>query len=254
LRLSVPDYLISTPENVDLYLEFAGIGNRILASLTDSAISLASIGLLYLGAALAPLIVHNLVSDSAQSLLFTGLLVIVSFASFLILFGYYIFFETIWNGQTPGKRLCGIRVVDANGQPCAASAIWIRNLVRTVDLTFCFVGVLSMLVDRNERRLGDFAANTIVIRERQVVKPPFKITTALSESDHIDAGLLSPQEYELLQAFLARRWRMSKEARPLVAGKLAAQLRSKTSSDIALNAPEEFLEKVYLSYQARAES
>src|SRR5271156_1331481 len=173
----LPDYSISTPENVDLHLELAGLGNRIVACLIDTILTYIAILVIALPSLLYPKIVEALGATYSDNRLLVDTLVIALYVigSFLIVFGYYIFFESIWQGQTPGKKLMGIRVVDSLGQPVTVSSVWIRNLLRPIDEGIFLLGLLVMLIDRNERRLGDLAANTIVIRERlsEKVLSPF---------------------------------------------------------------------------------
>lgn len=255
--MSVPDYLISTPENVDLHLEFAGLGNRILACLIDTLITYLIITVLVLVCCLADYLVSNLpIASSNRILLAICLTVICLIAGFIVYFGYFIYFEIAWRGQTPGKKLAGIRVIEENGQPVSRSSVFIRNLLRTVDEGFMLLGLLVMVIDRNERRLGDLAANTIVIRERPTSFSSHQLELAakLSEEDAFDAGLITSQEYELLLSFLKRRQHLDRAQRPLVAAKLSDYFASKLSVPGNKYNAELFLEKVFLSYQARAES
>jgi hypothetical protein len=91
--------------------------------------------------------------------------------AFALLWGYYIFFETLWNGQSPGKRWVGLRVIAHDGTPIGVSATLIRNLVRIVDFLPLYygIGVVTMFIDRQSRRLGDFAAGTLVVYERGAI-------------------------------------------------------------------------------------
>jgi uncharacterized RDD family membrane protein YckC len=90
---------------------------------------------------------------------------------FLFLWGYYIYFETSWNGQTPGKRWAGIRVIRQDGLPINLSEVIIRNLIRIVDfLPLLYgLGIVAMFADSQSRRLGDLAAGTLVVREPEAV-------------------------------------------------------------------------------------
>jgi len=97
-----------------------------------------------------------------------GLLTGIFFlGTFVITSGYFMVFEILWNGQTPGKRLVGLRVIRESGYPIRPVDAVIRNLVRIVDwLPLVYgVGVLVMLLNQRSRRLGDFASGTIVVRE-----------------------------------------------------------------------------------------
>jgi len=252
----LPDYSISTPENVDLHLELAGLGNRIVACVIDTVITYAAIFVLALPSLLYPRIVEALGAAYSDNRLLVDTLVIALYVlgSFLIVFGYFIFFETIWQGQTPGKKLMGIRVVDSLGQPVTTSSVWIRNLLRPIDEGAFLFGLLVMLVDRNERRLGDLAANTIVIRERLSEKVVSPFTSGQGHNlDEIDAGLISLPEYEMLTDFLKRRKGMSQPHRVEAAKQLAEHFASTLRVADGDSAPESFLERIFLAYRARAE-
>src|SRR6202163_1126970 len=155
------DYTVLTPERVSLQYDIAGIGSRGAATLVDTAVQALALMVVLIGltAALA-------VSDAGPG---TSALVIAFFALaiFLVTSGYYILFEILWSGQTPGKRLVGVRVIRENGYPIRPIDAVIRNVVRIVDwLPFIYgVGVLTMLLNKRARRLGDFASGTIVVRE-----------------------------------------------------------------------------------------
>src|ERR687883_178716 len=160
------DYNVVTPERVKLQYDIAGIGSRGAAAIIDTFL---------------------------QSIALYVLLV------FVVTSGYYVFFEIVWNGQTPGKRLVGVRVIRENGYPIRPIDAVIRNLVRIVDWLPLFygVGMLVMLLNGRARRLGDFASGTIVVRERSPLMP-----TALSGRGHGPA--LAPAGAALVRDFLAR--------------------------------------------------
>lgn len=255
-----PDYSISTPENVDLHLELAGLGNRILAALIDQIIS----GLTILAFVIVMLLICMGIDrmglpTELKSKVFVYLGMFAIFVIFVINTGYNILFEGLWQGQTPGKRLTHIRVVEANGQPIGWPSVFIRNLIRIIDSGLAFIGLLIMLIDKHERRLGDMAAGTIVIRERtqDLSLDKISLETSAKPDQLLDIGRLSPQDYELLLQFLRRRKKLAVEYRPKLATQLETYLRDKLDrkmqSDETANAkPEEFLEIVYASYQERA--
>ncbi len=107
---------------------------------------------------------------------------IYALINFALIWGYYLAFELLWNGQTPGKRLANTQVVRANGAPAEFAEVAIRNVVRIIDfLPFAYaVGFVVMFLNRRSRRLGDFAANTLVIKRQDQVK--------LSDSGEPGAG------------------------------------------------------------------
>jgi uncharacterized RDD family membrane protein YckC len=90
---------------------------------------------------------------------------------FVVIWGYFAFFETIWQGQSPGKRWTGLRVIQEGGYPIGFSQAAIRNIVRIIDFLplFYIIGAVVMLIDSRSRRLGDLVAGTIVVKEQQEV-------------------------------------------------------------------------------------
>jgi uncharacterized RDD family membrane protein YckC len=156
---------IQTPENVAFGYQVAGIGSRFLASLLDTII----VVLLQV----AVLVVLALILDSFDGSAFGDQLSAWIYAIFgliaaIFYWGYYIFFEMLWNGQSPGKRWVGLRVIRSDGTPITLSESLIRNLARLIDfLPAAYgVGVVTMFIDKQSRRLGDLAAGTLVVQDR----------------------------------------------------------------------------------------
>lgn len=143
--------MVVTPEHVEIALTPAGLGSRFLAILIDSAFTM--------GVALA---VSRLVSPFAGVATTYALFLTTSF--FLGL-AYHVFFETVGAGRSLGKRALGLRVVDGRGLPITVAQSLVRNALRALDSLPVFYGVGSLvsLLDSNGRRLGDFAAETLVI-------------------------------------------------------------------------------------------
>jgi uncharacterized RDD family membrane protein YckC len=253
--MSQPDYLISTPENVDLHLELAGLGNRIMACLIDTGITYSLVLLVGLGCLMAVMGLDFLPAGSSfRAIAMYSVIGIGILVSLFIIFGYYIFFEGMWHGQTPGKRITGIRVIEQNGHPASWSAVIIRNLLRVIDVGVALVGLVAMLVDRNERRLGDLAAGTMVIRERLAgeLAPVLTIKATAPASGSMDIGRLSPKEYQMLLDFLSRREALTTSQRQLIARRLENYFRAKIEVPPEGESPEFFLERLYLAYQQRA--
>jgi uncharacterized RDD family membrane protein YckC len=257
--LNSPDYSISTPENVDLHLELAGIGNRILAALIDSAISFLIIGCIAVFCILISLLIERTgIAGPQHSMIVMCIAGIAVLICFFIHFGYHIIFEGIWQGQTPGKKVAQIRVIETNGQPVSWAGVFIRNIVRALDVGLFLIGLLVMIINRNEKRLGDLAAGTLVIRERKsdLSVADIKLLTDAKEDLLLDVGRVSPQEYDLLARYLRRRSTLADSHRPLVATRLEQYFREKLGEEPEVGSnrtggPDRFLEKVYLSYRAR---
>lgn len=176
-------YDILTPEAVNITYRVAGIGTRFLAALIDAAILIISVLVIIAGAAA----VSTLGSFGS-----TAGLILASSLFFFLLWGYFLVFETLWSGQTPGKRALKIRVIKTSGYPIGFVDAVIRNLVRVVDFlpSLYGVGVLTMFISSQSRRLGDYAAGTIVVWERDATGMPN--VAAEPTSDPLQHGLVTP--------------------------------------------------------------
>lgn len=152
------DVVVVTPEHVEIVLSPAGLGSRFIAITIDS---LLTMGLPALAVQLIPPVV-------AMGIHFALLVSLEFFFTFV----YHVYFETLQHGRTIGKRALRLRVVDSRGLPITAAQSLVRNAVRVVDgLPLMYgVGSLASLIDRNGRRLGDIAAQTLVIEERSAAR------------------------------------------------------------------------------------
>ncbi|MBI3244660.1 MAG: RDD family protein [Chloroflexi bacterium] len=214
------DYLsIETPENVAFGYKVAGIGSRFLAALVDTLIIfvLQIIVLLALILFARLFFVDRLDTESP---VVAWLIAIFGLISFAFLWGYYILFEMLWNGQSPGKRWVGLRVIRTDGTPLTLTESIIRNLVRLVDFLPAYygVGVVTMFINEQSRRLGDLAAGTLVVHDRAAitlesltVKPPLSVVAGSASA--AVAGLpverLSGHEIEIAEDFLRRRYELA---------------------------------------------
>jgi uncharacterized RDD family membrane protein YckC len=138
--------------------------------------------------------------------------------TFLIFFGYFLFFEARWNGQTPGKRAAGIRVMKDGGFPIDFRAAVVRNLVRIFDalLPPYAIGITVAFFSREYKRLGDFAAGTVVIRERPRTAPGLEI-----KGYEAPPNLPRLEELHAIRHFLDRRAQLPAETRANYARRLA---------------------------------
>jgi uncharacterized RDD family membrane protein YckC len=145
--------IILTPEHVPVQLVPAGLGTRFLALVIDVLI----------------IFVISVVVNLVLSTILPGMkMAIAMVATFVLNWGYHVYFEVRKGGQTIGKHSCGIRVVDNRGLPITFQQSFIRNIVRVLDFVpFLYgLGALVCLIDRHHRRLGDIVADTLVIQER----------------------------------------------------------------------------------------
>jgi len=167
---------VRTPESIAFSYELAGLGSRFLAVVLDLLIQVA---VLLAGLIALSLAAFNVQSASSARHIAAGPVgAVITAASicalFLLFFGYFIFFEAFWNGMTPGKRVLGIRVMRDEGYPIDFMSSLIRNLIRSLEfsLGFYLLSAASALLSVENKRLGDFAAGTIVVRERSSNQPP----------------------------------------------------------------------------------
>lgn len=243
------DYIVETPEQIELAYDLAGIGSRFLAAIVDSAlIALAELALFFALAQIAGAM------EFAESVL----IAIGAALGFAILWGYYIAFELTWNGQSPGKRLIGLRVVSEGGRPITVTGSIIRNLIRIVDfLPFLYgIGVIAMFIDGRARRLGDLAAGTLVVRERADVTLESLVTRVAPDlpppsgdtTDLIDVSLLMPDDYALLCDFLDQRRDLAQPVRRRLAAQLSEGLQARLGV-LPESDPERLIERVTRAYR-----
>ena len=221
--------LIDTPENLALEAEIAGYGSRFIAAFIDYTIILTFLGILTVAVWYAYL-------GSDVDVVGTWAAAAYGFIVFLLVLFYHLIFEFFWNGQTPGKRRVGLRVVMNNGLPVTTSAAVTRNLVRLFDFLPLFygVGLISMFFTRQVQRLGDFAAGTVVVKERaglslQSLREDFTvaylhITRTSQLDDRLVIDRLTPQDRRVLVSYLKRREHLNDEQRQRMSIGLARKL------------------------------
>jgi uncharacterized RDD family membrane protein YckC/uncharacterized membrane protein SpoIIM required for sporulation len=220
LRAAPPDYRqhleIETPEHVVLDLEIAGIGSRALAAVLDMAI--------LVGASLAALLVLGILSGYGVRLGRVAPVLLV-IGGFVIWNGYFILFEGLRRGQTPGKRIAGIRVVMDTGHPVTMGAAAARNLLRVADFLPppYLIGLLLVAFHPRGKRLGDLVAGTIVSRDRPQDAPGLE-REAPREEGPLSIPELDDETFRLLAQFAARQADLGPASRTRLAAGLAARL------------------------------
>jgi uncharacterized RDD family membrane protein YckC len=230
---------ISTPEGVDLDLTLAGVGSRFTAALIDGSIQAAIV--------IALTVVAAAVGWGGVAAALWSLFI------FLVFFGYDVAFEVLAAGRTPGKRLNGLRVVRATGQPVTLVTSFIRNILRLVDFlpVLYLVGIGTILATKRNQRLGDLAAGTIVVRDRFATMrssrwgqhPPRPSTPDLG----LDVSAISAEELRAVESFLARRHDIDQDARRQLGHTLAERLRPKVGGIPAGVGAEQLLEAISAS-------
>ena len=241
------DLIISTPERVAFQYEIAGIGSRFLAQIVDSLIITAI------------LIAISILAASLGGIFSSGelALLVEIILGFILLAGYFLISEAAWNGQTIGKRAARLRVVGDHGEPLTVGQAAIRNLVRIVDFLpfFYAIGMLTLFINGRGKRLGDFAAGTLVVRDRERISlydlagtpagaapaaspssiwaaPSVTPVAPMAEPQALDPGLR-----RLVVAYAARREELPTARREALAQSAEAALRRALPNVVATAGP-----------------
>lgn len=221
---SAAELVIRTPEGIQFALPLGGPFSRMLSLAVDLAV-IAMLGSV-LQKLLAPLKFFG--TDIAEAL------TVVFYFAISLLYGMLT--EWLWRGQTVGKRLMRLRVVDARGLRLEPSQVIVRNLMRFIDFLpgLYLVGGIACVLSRHRQRLGDLAAGTVVVRTPKVARPDLDQLlggkyNSLAESRHLAARLrqkVTPETAHVALEALLRRDELEAAARLEVFGELAAHFRS----------------------------
>ncbi len=245
---------LEIPENVRLGFRLAGPGTRLGAYLLDLAVRFAAL--------------YGIVTVLSVALLpfaTTGLPVGVYFVvAFLLEWGYGCFFETWWNGQTPGKRAFGLRVIKTEGYAIGFSEAMIRNLLRAADFVplLYAAGFLTAMTNPRLQRIGDLVAGTMVVRERRPILageldgladyPPFPPEAFRHRYRPSEKTL------ETIESLFRRRYELAPsrldEIALILAEPLGKRLDSFEDRKFARDEPAEFLFRVLSAHRAAIEN
>ncbi|MFA9479885.1 RDD family protein [Phycisphaerales bacterium AB-hyl4] len=212
-------YQITTPEQVQFRYEVAGLMSRAMAWVVDQLILWAA----RLGFVFA--------LSSAGQLSLAAVFVSI----FVLDFGYYAWFELRQAGQSPGKRLLGLRVIPASGAQLSFADVMIRNLLRSIDTLpmMMVLGGTVAWIDRYHRRLGDLAAETLVVRDVRTELPAGLLAAASRDNSFMqDArlrqrvlGRVSREERDLLFDLMMRRDQLDRGRREALFAEAATYFR-----------------------------
>jgi uncharacterized RDD family membrane protein YckC len=250
---------IETPELVNIEMPLAGIGSRFIALLVDYLIWGAGLlALIFISIIVLPAM-HVFSKHSEQ-----WTIALVIFIVFLFQWGYFTLFEAFWNGRTPGKRVARIRVIQRSGRAIGLFESMARNLVRYVDWFpgFYGVGIIAVFASRQHQRLGDMAAGTLVVRDRDTEMPEWgesgsrtftaQMFTASAPIPEPHASVtlpsngvakLSSADLEVLEGFFSRRLDMDLGTRQALAQRIALAIQAKSGLEMPQGASvETFLE------------
>ncbi len=254
------EYNLLSPEKVYLRFKLAGIGSRFVACFIDNIFQGILMGFVIAFSGIGAVFFQKAKNIAANPADVPGgwLIAIIVLVIFVIYYGYFIFFETIWNGQTPGKRFLKLRAIQENGSSVTFVMVLIRNLLRVIDTlpSMYAIGIIAVLISKKNQRLGDMAAGTIVVRE-DGGNVPAAVNFAVSETPWSGAaGLhlhnISEADFAVLKNYLLRRNTLKQEEALALEQKLVFAFSQKLGlKPEETGSPAEFLQQVAAMYQNR---
>jgi uncharacterized RDD family membrane protein YckC len=254
--------VIETPERVALHFALASIGNRFLACALDHLFQGLALAFIAVGfIVLADLSSWEGTFTSAPKWVYAVMIVLL----YLILSGYFAFFEWLWSGQTPGKRWLKLRVLREDGRPITFWEASVRNFLRGFDMMpfpFYSIGLISVFMSTRDQRVGDMVAGTVVVREREAEAPAFAKVFASPVSDpalrrsfkpvDFTANLnsLTDSEIQVVETFLRRRWDLMDLPRQWMAWRVSLPIlyKLRPTYDLTTFTYEGFLEELLHRY------
>lgn len=245
-----------TPEQIDIELEVAGLGSRFMAKMLDLLVQ----SLLFVVTLILILLIVGVLGEfPAIRQMGSYVMIILAAGIYLFVIGWNVYYEVRHNGQTPGKRWTGIRVVRETGGPVDFRSSAIRNLLAIADFipVVFLLGSFLVVVTKRAQRLGDMAAATLVIRERQNHPggEPIGRVEALADDAlrFLDDQLkrCTPDDRRVLREFFRRFPKLDEHAREMLAEKLTRQFahRLQVPNDVEETEPVTFLASLYRDLQ-----
>jgi len=253
------ELIIETPERVELHYVLANVGNRFLAAGIDHLIQVLIVAAILLAAGAF----GSWRFLSSMNVWAAALTVLAVFG---VYWGYFVAFEFFWSGQTPGKRIMKLRVVREDGRPVRFFEVFVRNLLRvTIDLNPFFsyaIGVVTIIFSARSKRVGDFVAGTVVVKERATEAPSLEdiIKVTLIEQERSDRAspfapntrVLSESEVRAVKTFLKRRFELKEPSRTALAMRIAQPISRKLEIGVHELSPEAVLEEVERQHNAQS--
>ncbi len=247
-----------TPESVELEFLLAGVGSRAYALVVDYTLLTVALTLLLLVASLlAVYLVAALSAVVGAGALTQWLVAIAALLGFALYVGYFVLFESIQNGQTPGKKLAKIQVVRDDGRPVEFFQAVLRALVRPLD-DFLWIGFFLIVFGQQEKRLGDLLAGTLVVQTQSAATltksvdiPAAAYELAPQLRATLNLNLILPDDFAVLREYFQRRSAM----RPDAVQQLTVKLANEVLGILELQAlppnvgPQLFLEAIYVACQ-----
>ncbi len=253
------ELVIETPERVEIHYVLANVGNRFLAAAIDH--------LIQLGAGLGVFVIAGIMSSwSLLDGMDTWTAALTVLLVFTIYWGYFVFFETIWSGQTPGKRIMRLRVVREDGRPVRFFEVFVRNLLRVaLDLQPFLsyaIGVVAIIFSPRSKRVGDYVAGTVVVKERATEAPSLDQIIKISEIEQQRAERVAPfsadirqlteRELRAVETFLKRRYELTDTNRTQLATRIAHPLALKLGIAPDQHPAETILEEIERQQRIRS--
>lgn len=251
--------MICTPEQIGFNYSISGLGSRSLAFMLDYTIRVILILFIVVLFYLLSRIFPSVISLEAVGDISKTWLIAIGFLLYAVIYlGYFIIFEALWAGQTPGKRSIHLRVVRIDGQPIGWMESAIRNILRSIDVLLGFypIGLIVMFLSPESKRIGDYAAGTVVIFERRVNVPANRSrlrgpARPYRPDIELNISLVTARAYQVAKSFLQRREHMDKTDRDEIAKSLATHLMEKLDISIEKVHHEQFVEEVVSVYEHR---
>ena len=212
---------VETPEQIALSYSVAGVGSRGAAVVIDTLISFGILVVLALVMGIAASYAGLTFGKLNPSM--AWIVAAYFIAQFVVMWGYYVLFEGIWDGQTPGKRVMHLRVVRDGGFSVTFAASAVRNLLRAIDaFGFYIVAIVVALMSDSRKRLGDIVAGTFVIKEERAQVQKDLVVPQADRNRNLTARL-SDDEYALLDRYMTRRMTLDPERRDAIVAQLAGR-------------------------------
>lgn len=247
---------LRTPESVELEFYLAGIGSRSWALFIDYLIIFSIwfsfwIGFIFIGRGFIDFLDRITGTFPIRQWVW-AIFLLVSFGFYT---GYFAFFETLWQGQTPGKRLATIRVIRDDGRPVGLQQTILRSLIKPFDYII-FLGAFAIAFTRQEKRLGDWVGGTVVIQSPknnasekiEISEEAVSLAETLSQTANISAVL--PDDFATIGKYLRVRNQMTSKARGKLNSRLAKQIQGAIGleelPDVSIDT---FLEAFYTACQ-----
>ncbi|MCC7077675.1 MAG: RDD family protein [Acidimicrobiia bacterium] len=248
---TVERYDAATPEDVVISVSLAGVGSRAAAAVIDTLLQIVIIVVAEMVLTFVAAFAATGSPDLAAVMIALNLVVV-----FVVLFGYHVVFEYFWRGVTPGKSALRIHVARDGGLPLTLAAVLIRNILRLVDFlpAFYALGLVVLCSNGRRKRIGDFMAGTVVVKND--ISEPGTGYIVVAPRPHEsyawwDTSGVTDEEELLVRRFLDRRHTLRLAARVALGEDLAQRLRPKVLGPDAAIPAEWFLENVALATSDR---